>query len=80
MTSMSHLVSENVLRDLYYTHTYSKLNSTTHRIKSLTSRSIYSLTDQSNTNQLKFSPKFIQFQGVYEHFVPCKTFKIICER
>ena len=36
--------------------------------------------DQSNTNLLQMSFKFVRFEGLYDYFAPCKMFRIICER
>ena len=91
MRRSSHLVPVNVLRNLYSTPIHSRLiyaitawgsafNSFTRRIESLISRGITLITDESNTNELEMSYKFIQFKGVYVYFVLCKMYRIICER
>ena len=41
---------------------------------------MYLIMDQSNTNQLEISPKLTQSKCVYDYFVLCKMFKIVCER
>ena len=91
MRRTSHLVPLNVLRNLYYTLIYSRLtyantawgsafNYTTRHIESLTSPAITLVTDQSYTNNLETSSKFIQFTGVYDYFVLSKMYRFICER
>ena len=91
MKRILHLVPVEVLRILYYPLIYPRLtyaiiawgsafNSSTRRMESLTSRAISLIGAQTNTNQLQMSPKFIQFERVYDYFVLCKMFTIIRER
>ena len=86
MRHISHLVPVEVVRNLYYTLIYSRLtyaisawgtgfNSTSRRIESQISKAICLIEEQTNTNQLRMSPQFIQFKGVYDYFVLCKMFK-----
>ena len=90
MMRILHLIPVDVLRNLYYTLIYSRFtsaitawgsafNSTTRRLESLIPRAITLITDQSNTNRLQISPKFIPLKGVCDHFVLCKIFNIIFE-
>ena len=49
-------------------------------MESLTSRATSLIEAHTNTNQLQMSYKFIQFNGVYDYFVLCKTFRTIRKR
>ena len=91
MWRISLLVPVKVLLNLCYTFIYSRLtcaitaqgstfNSTIRRVGSHKSRAISLMMDQSNTNRLEMSPKFIQSKSVYDSYVLCKMFRIVCER
>ena len=80
MRRILNLVPVKVLRNLNYTLICSRLtyaitawesvfNSTTLRLKSLTSKAISLIEDQTHTNQLQMGPKFIQLEGVYDYLL-----------
>ena len=58
----------------------STFNITTRPLESLISRAISLIMDNSSTKRLQTTLRFIQFKGVYDYFVLCKMFRIICEQ
>ena len=56
-----------------------RLNSATCHLELQISWAVYLLTNQSNTNQLQMSLKFIQLKGVYDYFLQCEMLRINCE-